>query len=572
MGNVLDRSNLEHDSNKVQNRSPRYLTMSFTWALVDLLSSWDQGKLPNLSESLVRDRIPIILYHILVQAFQGQDPNGSWDGYDCPEVTSYAILTITKLSSLPWAESLKGQIDHALQSSKRYLSRNVERWATPGKMWIGKVGYYTSVISQGYCLAAMQSRSYDHAWSSAVQSLVVISDNKVSKFSTFLSGLPMFSDRPISMLKASVVEGLMFLQPLLEANPGVFKDVKKSKGQYLTYIPITWVAVSHIHGDPISLEAMWSIMNYSIIIFKIDEFVEGVIGQRHIHELDGVEAIIRRLQNDGHGAVDRSSNGISVDGVKATQELKPSMPVMEDVELTIGRLGDYILDHPMVRASPRKLQTLLRRELAQYLLASLDHLRYNSNGPQVSKAVSYFDWVRGNGADDISTIVSTIFFICVAQKSGTDSFDNDIAQYLIQAVARHLGTMSRMQNDFGSVRRDRAEGNLNSIDFIDENCATSDMQRKETLGRLIEFERSCLQHSFTQLKPLLPREMVNALAMWISMIELFGEIYAVKDLSTWLKSQESQQQMGKGTTLGTTRKASVELEREMPSKKLKSCS
>ena len=561
--------------------------MSFTWAMVELLSAWDDGRLQNLPQSLVRERIPIILYHTLVQAFHGQDLDGSWDGYDCPEVTSYAILTISKLSSLPWAESLKDQIDKALQSSKRYLSQNVARWATPGKMWIGKVGYYTSVISQGYCLAAMQSRPYDHTWSSTVKSLVDIPKNKVSKLSNFLGALPTFSKYPTSTLRASVVEGLLFLRPLLETNPGVFKDATKSKGKYLTYIPVTWVAVSQIHGNPVSLEAMWSMMNYSILVFNADEFVEGFIGQRLIYELDAVEAIIRRILID-LGATECSSDKSSVDSgeegnvhaggsnphtVKVAQGLKPIMPALENVELTIGRLGDYVLDNPMVRRSSRRLQVLLRKELTQYLLASLDHLRNNRSGSQVSKTTPYFDWVRGNGADDNATIVSTIFFTCVVSKSSAEWFDNTRIQYLFQAVARHLGTMTRMQNDFGSIGRDRAEGNLNSVDFADftsKNCVTTDFERKETLGRLIDFERSCLHHSVAYLKPLLPRDMMDALAMWIDLIELFGEIYAVKDISTWLKSQEPQQHVINGTTLGVTRKASMELERGTLSKKLKS--
>lgn len=41
--------------------------------------------------------------------------------------------------------------------------------------------------------------------------------------------------------------------------------------------------------------------------------------------------------------------------------------------------------------------------------------------------------------------------------------------YLSRSLARHLATMCRQYNDYGSAVRDMDEGNLNSLDFPESN-------------------------------------------------------------------------------------------------------
>ena len=50
-------------------------------------------------------------------------------------------------------------------------------------------------------------------------------------------------------------------------------------------------------------------------------------------------------------------------------------------------------------------------------------------------------------------------------QGGGDCFVGAIQKYLAQVLVRHLAAMCRMYNDYGSIARDRAEQNDNSVNF-----------------------------------------------------------------------------------------------------------
>lgn len=69
-------------------------------ALAQLLSLWDEGLLEELPETLLPDRIPVVLIQILNRTLLTRHPNGSWGVNDSPETTAYAILTLAVVSPL----------------------------------------------------------------------------------------------------------------------------------------------------------------------------------------------------------------------------------------------------------------------------------------------------------------------------------------------------------------------------------------------------------------------------------------------------------------------------------------
>lgn len=85
--------------------------------------------------------------------------------------------------------------------------------------------------------------------------------------------------------------------------------------------------------------------------------------------------------------------------------------------------------------------------------------------PQLHHKASYSTWVRSIASDDTSRPFAFQFFTCLTGKPGVSSFDSPQAQYISQSLARHLSTMCRQYNDYGSAARDSEEGNLNSLDF-----------------------------------------------------------------------------------------------------------
>jgi hypothetical protein len=101
---------------------------------------------------------------------------------------------------------------------------------------------------------------------------------------------------------------------------------------------------------------------------------------------------------------------------------------------------------------------------------------------------------------------------------GVESFLTAQSKYLAAAACQHLATICRMYNDYGSVARDEAECNLNSIDFAEFHTKTglgrkrngdTDRQeygegsamepRKMTLYELAQYEWSWLDAAMSRL-------------------------------------------------------------------------
>ena len=74
--------------------------MLLAQALTRLLSLWDACVLDSVFGGLINDRIPIILIQILIRTLRDLElPQPS-------EATAYAVLTLSRLSSLPWLSPL----------------------------------------------------------------------------------------------------------------------------------------------------------------------------------------------------------------------------------------------------------------------------------------------------------------------------------------------------------------------------------------------------------------------------------------------------------------------------------
>ncbi|PLB49068.1 hypothetical protein P170DRAFT_475394 [Aspergillus steynii IBT 23096] len=111
------------------------------------------------------------------------------------------------------------------------------------------------------------------------------------------------------------------------------------------------------------------------------------------------------------------------------------------------------------------------------------------------------------------SLVITLFrlelFRCLVSSSacnGADRFAGTRTQYLAQDVCRHLATMCRQFNDYGS----REENNLNSINFpefqqgedeTDDTGSQRGDNAKRSLFDIANYERECLKLAVRRLQP-----------------------------------------------------------------------
>ncbi|KAK3934391.1 hypothetical protein QBC46DRAFT_427605 [Diplogelasinospora grovesii] len=599
-GNVRDKWNL----------SERYSMMVLSQAFAKLLQVWDSGCSLELSEDLICNQIPIVLFQILIRTLQTQSPDGSWgfplsSGTASREITAYAVLTLKSISSLPWPHvaHFQSRIQAALKRASSYLVLGFGRDNDNEYLWVEKVTYALPPLSRAYSIAALccpSGTSY-YTWGHKVTHLVpnvVPGGERVRKMAKFFSQLPMFEGDEPWLLEADVALGYLYQPQLMR------------------------IATNRRNHYPLYNNVLWETMRIALLDYQLDEFMETVVSEagggenvyndlRHI--VRGVCEFVPDKNHSFTGPNSSLGNGHSVNGtVMESNSLKHRLPSTdEDVESKrvkpatatatsqtqtppmdhhhhlrkaesiLRRFACYIFQHPAVVSSPKHVRRQLHQELEVCMLAHIDHEEDNSRfitqqSPSDSGAVAKFDsprgtyysWIRNTSADNTHSPFTFVFFSCLAAAAaaaaaasltgtsgpleGGASFFQGVRQhYLSQAASRHLAHLCRGYNDLGSVARDRAEGNLNSLNFAEFHEAPGggggeEETVKKDLFFIATYERECLEHVLAKLNAEVMcggggggggdgHWKVNALRTFVDTVDLYGQIYMARDITNRVK-------------------------------------
>lgn len=269
-------------------------------ALVKILELWDAGEFAELPAATTpednsprpSESIPLITLQVLVRTLSSQASNGSWRDGSC-EATAYAILTLKKLAILPWirAPTVGGMLSTTLEESVRrgemFLRDNQQYWDKPELIWVEKVTYGSSLLSEMYCLAALKARICREAYTPGpkVTGLFPACNSvmdKGEKTCKFFSQLPVLSNEPTWRIHASFVEGIMMFQPLMsDGSMAMGRRIpalgsQERQPRYLGYIPAIWTICNNTKGFGITNRTMWSMILLSVVNFRIDKYLEHV--------------------------------------------------------------------------------------------------------------------------------------------------------------------------------------------------------------------------------------------------------------------------------------------------------
>jgi len=558
-------------------------------ALVQLLRRWDHGELTDFPMRLLRHQIPIVLAQILTRTIQCQSEDGSWSQGSC-EVTAYSVLTLTALSSIPWTNSLLAEILSAIELGRRFLADRHEHWTEASYLWIEKVTYAHPVLSQTYCLAAMKSSISGDQWTGAVRGLANISSKKMDKLTAFFSRIPLFAQRKnvVRMLKTALIESYLFLPQLKAIENDIFPRKGMAEGTYLEYIPLTWTACNDL-GTPTSTAILWDMMVISMLNYQADEYMEAVVGVHFEHNLGPVKSLIERLcqtfpvetssrKRSRPDSDDELNLGLSTPSEASSD--KPGISLGE-VEQVLSNFINYVLTHPKVVASPQAVRTKLRQELAAFLLAHITQIEDNgrlsrqpladkNSGSHTTSSYfhsprgTYYEWVHTTSANHTSCPYSFVFYSCLISKAGESCFRTVKQRYLAEDLCRRLATLCRQYNDYGSIARDRAEINLNSVDFpefnadlvadgsgkVDVGMVMGTTVDKKELRRLVderearkkadlfwlaEYERECLDTAVGRMEGEVGAATMDRLRLFVHVTDLYGQIYVARDIGSWTK-------------------------------------
>ena|SRR2546423_1927279 len=134
--------------------------------------------------------------------------------------------------------------------------------------------------------------------------------------------------------------------------------------------------------------------------------------------------------------------------------------------------------------------------------------------------------------------------------SGNDTFPTAEQKYYSAAANRHLSTLCRMENDFGSATRDRVERNLNFIDFPEffdqggasftstftsKEARSLEAEQKAQLLRLAQYERESYRDALRRLDELVAGDRkamrkMQRLRVMTNVTDSWGQMYVVRDL------------------------------------------
>lgn len=566
--------------------------MLLSQALCRLVNAWDKGVVANISENLLRDEVALVLFQVLMKTLQKQNDNGSWGHIPSKEITAYAIIALGNLSSLPTTAQLTVVIAEAIAKGRSFLNSD---GVTPDieYVWIAKTNYSPINISKAYVIAALETKFPKYSLGPSFRTLLNISPKTMKRYTHMFSNLPTLVEYPLWRVEGSITEASLFLRKLKSAKLDMLDRENLKGDEYFEFIAMTFVCANNLHGSFLKSDILFDMMAFVLHVYQIDEYFEHIIGTNYETHLSEIKHIVvrlfetaapgkmclannnggskkRKLEHDaatGHGDDATANNlhptyseyGVSNNGVRnanggpvlaPTASTSIGANLLQAAEFEISeKINSFIrtvVQHPAVQKADAVDRHLLENELLLCLLAHITQLEDSKSHYQSLKSGSewkvpcgsYHKWVRTIAAAHSCSPLSLAFFRCLIPKDVAGRTVSAEEQYLVQDMWVHLGNKARMENDRASVRRDRKERNLNSVDFPEFTRVDSGDVSKESMAqltRIINYEKKCCKLGFESLGLLDPNgknTQMEGLKFYYFLEEIYNDVYVLKDISS----------------------------------------
>jgi hypothetical protein len=563
--------------------------------LIQLLQHVESETIKFLPLDLKNRKILITLSRIACQIMSSQAADGSFgNGHD--EVTAYALLTLIALSSPRAGLSfIREDMSSAIKSASTFLQANSGHWK-PRRIWIEKVTYSSNVLTKAYCLAALKQSTVHQNVDCPTD---CIESMQAAKLCTLFSSVPLFShnastgqslDRT-SMLRLAWQESRAYMTQLERTRFDVFPKPPKVNDKYLPVIPFAWTASSHLAGSPLPPTILMSMMELSLLNYQADEYMELSIPALTPSEISALKtALDAQLLEPPDEVVHTADVSHETQAPPSKRRHGSKNGTSTSTATVLSTLSTYttrVFSTPHVRHAPRALRQQVRQELIRYLLAQIASVdgALPRLGTQPGPYSSFFEWLHTLGARDTSCPFLFAYFRClvrfhleeemgdvkkVDERAGNKDDNVEVfeQEYLLESLRGSLAALCRIYNDFGSVKRDRDEGNLNSVDFffaliasssfcasatpatlapttngnkVNGNGATehkqddSEFEAERALWAVARLERENLDRCLERLEKLMAPGMLKVLRVFVDVTDLFGQIYVAEDIGSRTK-------------------------------------
>ncbi|KAI1761980.1 Ent-kaurene synthase [Hypoxylon sp. FL1150] len=519
-----------------------------------------------VKEPQLRQQIPMTSLQVLFATLSSQDSNGSWSNI-C-ELTAYAVIALCSMLQLPWIHQLQDErIITAIHKGKSFLDTHRGQWDEGHHLWVEKVTYASNTLSEAYCLVAalVPVTLYPPQHHPAFLLPTEVTEG-VKRAMNLINKTPLFSRTRPEILQGARLLAAYALCYLQHQRMDIFPQLKNGKvdQKYQVFTPVIWSACSAKRRNAVDLSTLCDMMSFSMVIYQVDEYMEGSIQKDFGRHLPLVRGLVRQLCSshraglrDGKGHAD-DFQGSTADGLASG-----AYATLEDIRSTLNRFIEYVVHHPAVLSSPQGVQNTLSYELETFLVAHIaqaeDNQRFALQGATTTSAEgnptpqstpreyqnpgkSFYNWVRGTSANHTSCPFAFIFFNCLVSKSFPSIYRTAKSAYLAEDLCRHLASLCRMYNDYGSVARDKDEGNLNSVNFPEFHRGVSRKVRqglddgnsiKDQLMWIADYERDGLNRATRALEQeLCEDKFMDALRVFIDVTDLYGQTYVQRDLTS----------------------------------------
>ena len=564
--------------------SPLYSALSMTQAYSSVLRARGEGAYRSINTGfLLRDML-LVLLDCLVKVIQSQNPNGSWGTVGPREETAYALLILAEEQWLPFCNFLKTEIVSAVEHGKQFLLDQCDNTSAE-RIWVEKVTYGSNLISRAYQAAAMRDTLIDKDPGSELIDLCVFDEEKLAIFTKVTAMVPLVASCPKWIVVASWLEGELYSPSLRSRKDMIFSRNGLSEDKYFQWIPFIWFVATNATHTLVSLDFVTEMMTLSFLNFQVDECMESIGGMIDDSLGLSIESLLDRELGRGRyedsATMKETKAGIlrfsSPDVIESCERrnIHPGVHVNGEILDTTKSLDGYstsphsleplrnylrfVINHPKVKLSSSYDQKVLRSRLREFVLAHMQQSADNAYLKFCAKAVPsqeqmplvlfeqesrpWKTWVRGTAADHTSCPFSLAFACCLSSQEGRDAFPTSRLKYIADDFCRHLATMCRMQNDYGSLQRDLREDNLNCANFAELHGEAKPFvstalttpalsNTKMHLLELSEYERNYVEMTLEMLRGELGTGIGDMLNIFKFVTDFFGQIYVVKDLAS----------------------------------------
>lgn len=293
--------------------------MLISQCLIEVLRAWEAGKLPQVPQKLLKEKVLIVLLQCLVQTIEGQQIDGSWGSKGPREETAYALLILARLIVLPVTRYFRPQIISAIDRGREYLSTSAENG--PEYLWVEKVSYGSASIAEAYIISALHIPLDRPVLGPGVEALCKVDHAELARVGLLIDHGVLSKD-PRWLILASWIEARLCAAQLKTS----FDGFQRQSGEDPYKLPaFQWTLANNRTSAALSSTFLSSMINCTRQINQISLLVDDAIDSQNddrIQQLLDVLSNIIGTIGRSWSASETSHNGTS-NGTDVKEHSKP---------------------------------------------------------------------------------------------------------------------------------------------------------------------------------------------------------------------------------------------------------